>query len=190
MWGKQYIYNPSNYLCNLYLSLFVLQCPHNYWVMEGIIISTKQDINWYYYIATKYLRGFMSVASLNSNNLLYQSQYGFRKDHSTELASIELIYLICKEMEKGDTPISILLDLSKAFDIPNHDILLTKLKHHGIAGTPLAWFKSYLTNRAQYVEINGICSGLLSIEKGVPQGSILGPLLFIIFINNIHRSST
>ena len=127
---------------------------------------------------------------LNSNDLLYQSQYGFRKDHSTELASIELIDLICKEMDKGDTPISIFLDLSKAFDMLNHDILLTKLKHYGIAGTPLAWFKSYLTNRAQYVEINGTCSGLLSIEKGVPQGSILGPLLFIIFINDIHRSST
>ena len=72
----------------------------------------------------------------------------------------------------------------------NHDILLTKLKHYGIAGTPLAWFKSYLTNRAQYVEINGICSGLLSIEKAVPQSSILGHLLFIIFINDIHRPST
>ena len=93
-------------------------------------------------------------------------------------------------MDKGDTPISIFLDLSKAFDMLNHDIHLTKLKHYGIAGTPLAWFKSYLTNRAQYVENNGICSGLLSIEKGVPQGSILGPLLFIIFINDIHRSGT
>ena len=93
-------------------------------------------------------------------------------------------------MDKGDTPISISLDLSKAFDMLNHDILLTKLEHYGIAGTSVAWFKSYITNRVQYVEIIGICFGLLNIEKGVPQGSILGPLLFIIFINDIHRSST
>ena len=105
---------------------------------------------------------------LNSNNLLYQSQYGFSKEHSIELASIELINLICKEMTKGDITISIFFDLSKAFDMLSHNILLTKSQHYGIVSTPLAWFKSYLTNRAQYGESNGICSGLLSIERGVP----------------------
>ena len=95
---------------------------------------------------------------LNSNNLLYQSQYGFWKDHSTELASTELIDRICKVMDKGETPFSIFFYLSKAFDMLDHDILLTKLRHYGIVGTPLIWFKSYLTNRAQYVEINGTCS--------------------------------
>ena len=126
---------------------------------------------------------------LHSKNLLYRSQYGFRKDHSTELASVELIDHICKEMDKGDTPFSIFLDLSKAFDMLDHDILVTKLKHYGIDNTPLTWFKSYLTNRMQFVEIEGTGSNLLHIEKGVPQGSILGPLLFIIYINDIHKSS-
>ena len=83
---------------------------------------------------------------LHSKNLLYRSQYGFRKDHSTELASVELIDHICKEMDKGDTPFSIFSDLSKAFDMLDHDILVTKLKHYGIDETPMTWFKSYLSN--------------------------------------------
>ena len=78
-----------------------------------------------------------------------------------------------------------LLDLSKAFDMLDHDILVTKLKHYGIDDKPLTWF----TNRMQFVEIDGTGSNLLHIEKGVPQGSILGPLLFIIYINDIHKSN-
>ena len=117
-----------------------------------------------------------------SNNLLYQSQYGFRKDHSTELASTELKDGICKVMDKGEIPFSIFLNLFKDFDMRDHEVFLTKLRHYGIVGTPLIWFKSSLTNRAQYVEMNGTCSNLSSIGKGVPQGSNLGPLLFIIFI--------
>ena len=88
---------------------------------------------------------------LGSKKLLYQSQYGFRKKHSTELASVEMIGHICKEMDKGDTPFGIFLDLSKAFDMLDHDILINKLKHYGINGTPLSWFQK-LPNK-----YNSIC---------------------------------
>ena len=76
-------------------------------------------------------------------------------------------------MDKGDTPFSTFLDLSKAFDMLDHDIIINKLKHYGINGTPLSCFKSYLTNIIQYVEIEGASSNMLHIERGVPQGSIL-----------------
>ena len=90
-----------------------------------------------------------------SNNLLYSSQYGFRSLYSTELASAEMIDRIHKHLDSGKIPISIFLDLSKAFDTLDHNILLQKLKHYGIAGNSLLWFKSYLTERVQYVEFDG-----------------------------------
>ena len=92
-------------------------------------------------------------------------------------------------MDSGDTPINIFLDLSKAFDTINHKILLAKLKYYGICGTSLNWFNSYLSNRQQFVEIDNIRSGFSPVLLGIPQGSILGPLMFIIYVNDMHNSS-
>ena len=117
---------------------------------------------------------------LISNGLLFESRYGFRKQHSTELAALELVKKI---------PLSVFLDLSKAFDTLNHHILLSKLAYYGIKSTALQWFKSYLTERQQYVEYQDACSSTRELETGVPQGSVLRPLLFFIYVNEIHTVS-
>ena len=147
-----------------------------------VIPLNKKTTNWSKFFEKSVYNQL--YAYFTTNKLFHEGQYGLRGKHSTELANMEFLEIVLSAVNDKKLPVSIFMDLSKAFDTLDHKSLWNKFKYHGVNGTPLCWLMSYLSNRTEYVEINNVISSRSTISTGVPQGSILGPLLFLIYMND------
>ena len=125
---------------------------------------------------------------LNKNNVIYKFQFGFRRNFSTSLALLDVLDNCYKNIDLHNKIIEFFFDLQKAFDTVDHEILVSKLNYYGVRGVMLNWIKNYLYNRKQFTVVNNVSSDIGNITCGVPQGSVLGPLLFLVYMNDINNA--
>ena len=143
----------------------------------------------YYIILLEKIFNKRLMSFIKNHHVLTDGQYGFRSNHSTSLALTEFVEKVTSAIDKQESTIGVFIDLKKAFDTVDHKILLSKLQCYGIRGLALDWIKSYLANRSQYVCYNNSNSELKNIKCGVQQESIMVPVLFILYINDMCEVS-
>ena len=193
------IVTPLAHICNISISTGVF--PSSFKLAKVIPVHKKEDKT----VVSNYrpisiLPSFSKILErivynrlynfLDTHKLLNPDQYGFRRSHSTDLALLKFYDHVSGALADGEHVLGVFMDLSKAFDTLDHSILLSKLEHYGVRGIALKWFTSYLSMRKQFTYCNSFKSDILCFKCGVPQGSILGPLLFLIYINDICDVST